>query len=129
MKHIYMQIHAHAHIYSDNFYLFGRESAEMNRYRREVKDVQMVGISIVCPGRPEIELTQPFISSPKAYLFTLKEGTKYSLIFSFIISNRLVSDLKYENTLWKAGIRGNHNTKPSLLNTYAYTYIIVINSY
>ncbi|KAL8486932.1 hypothetical protein ACS0TY_023113 [Phlomoides rotata] len=65
----------------------------------------MVGISIKCPGRAEIELSQPFISSPKVYLFTLKEGTRYSLNFSFIVSNKPVSDLKYDNTLWKAGIR------------------------
>ncbi|KAK4483366.1 hypothetical protein RD792_010552 [Penstemon davidsonii] len=54
-------------------------------------DVEIVGLSIICPGRPEISLSQPFISSPKACLFTLKEGTKYRLKFSFIVSNKIVT--------------------------------------
>ncbi|KAL3829260.1 hypothetical protein ACJIZ3_018062 [Penstemon smallii] len=72
---------------------------------RRKADVEIVGLSILCPGRPEISLSHPFISSPKACLFTLKEGTKYRLKFSFIVSNKIVTGLKYENTLWKAGVR------------------------
>ncbi|GFP94199.1 rho gdp-dissociation inhibitor 1 [Phtheirospermum japonicum] len=65
---------------------------------------------IDCPGRPEIALSHPFISSPKACLFTLKEGTRYRLKFSFVVSNNVVSGLKYEHTLWKAGIRVDRST-------------------
>ncbi|GER32671.1 Rho GDP-dissociation inhibitor [Striga asiatica] len=70
--------------------------------------VQIERLSIVCLGRPEIVLSHPFISSPKACLFTLKEGTKYRLKFTFVVSNNVVSGLKYEHTLWKAGIRNFH---------------------
>ncbi|KZV22987.1 Immunoglobulin E-set superfamily protein isoform 1 [Dorcoceras hygrometricum] len=73
-------------------------------------NVQIMTLSIVCPGRPEIELSHPFISSPKDCLFTLKEGTKYRLKFSFRVSNKVVSGLKYENTLWKAGVRVDRST-------------------
>ncbi|XP_075511536.1 rho GDP-dissociation inhibitor 1-like [Primulina tabacum] len=73
-------------------------------------NVQIMTLSIVCPGRPEIELSHPFISSPKDCLFTLKEGTKYRLKFSFRVSDKVVSGLKYENTLWKAGVRVDRST-------------------
>lgn len=69
-------------------------------------EVKILSISIKCPGRPEIVLAEPFVSSPKACLFTLKEGCKYRLKFSFIVSNKDVVGLKYINTLWKAGVRG-----------------------
>ncbi|XP_022875617.1 rho GDP-dissociation inhibitor 1-like [Olea europaea var. sylvestris] len=69
-------------------------------------DVRILNLSIVCPGRPEIILSHPFVSYPKASLFTLKEGTKYQLKFSFMVYNNVVSGLQYMNTLWKAGIRG-----------------------
>jgi Rho GDP-dissociation inhibitor len=82
----------------------------------QVPDVQFMTLSIVCPGRPEIALSQPFLSSPKACLFTLKEGTKYRLKFSFIVSNRVVSGLRYENTLWKSGVRVDRTTV--LLGTF-----------
>ncbi|KAH6778190.1 hypothetical protein C2S52_006284 [Perilla frutescens var. hirtella] len=72
--------------------------------------VEMVGISIICRGRPEILLSEEFISSSKTCLFTLKEGTDYRLKFSFIVSNNVVSGLKYVNTLWKAGIRVDRTT-------------------
>ncbi|CAI9117447.1 OLC1v1018845C1 [Oldenlandia corymbosa var. corymbosa] len=68
-------------------------------------EVEIVSISIKCRDRPDIVLTEPFASSPKACLFTLKEGSRYRLRFSFIVSNKTVSGLKYTNTLWKAGVR------------------------
>ncbi|XP_073136395.1 rho GDP-dissociation inhibitor 1-like isoform X2 [Henckelia pumila] len=73
-------------------------------------NVQIMTLTIVCPGRPEIELSHPFISSPKDCLFTLKEGTKFRLKFSFRVSNKDVSGLKYENTLWKAGVKVDKST-------------------
>ncbi|CAI9770908.1 unnamed protein product [Fraxinus pennsylvanica] len=72
-------------------------------------DVRILNLSIVCPGRPEIILSHPFVSNPKASLFTLKEGTKYQLKFSFMVYNNVVSGLQYMNTLWKAGIRVNRS--------------------
>ncbi|CAA0833234.1 Rho GDP-dissociation inhibitor 1 [Striga hermonthica] len=83
-------------------------TSDLGGGRNEAR-VQIERLSIVCPGRPEIVLSHPFISSPKACLFTLKEGTKYRLKFTFVVSNNVVSGLKYEHTLWKAGIRINRS--------------------
>ncbi|KAF3623364.1 Rho GDP-dissociation inhibitor 1 [Capsicum annuum] len=60
---------------------------------------------IICPGRSDLVLCEPFISTPKDCLFTLKEASKYKLKFSFIVSNNGVSGLKYINTTWKSGVR------------------------
>ncbi|CAN4104610.1 unnamed protein product [Withania somnifera] len=60
---------------------------------------------INCPGRSDLVLSEPFFSTPKDCLFTLKEASTYKLKFSFIISNNVVSGLKYINTTWKAGVR------------------------
>ncbi|KAL2456943.1 Rho GDP-dissociation inhibitor 1 [Forsythia ovata] len=68
-------------------------------------DVRVLSLTIICPGRPEIVLSHPFVSTPKSSLFTLKEGTKYQLKFSFMVYNNVVSGLQYMNTLWKSGIR------------------------
>ncbi|PIN24328.1 hypothetical protein CDL12_02943 [Handroanthus impetiginosus] len=86
------------------------DDEDQKKIRKGEPDVQMESLSIVCPGRPEIALSHPFISSPRACLFTLKEGTKYKLKFSFVVSNNIVSGLRYENTLWKAGIRVDKST-------------------
>nr|ABI84105.1 Rho guanine dissociation inhibitor [Petunia integrifolia subsp. inflata] len=74
---------------------------------REDKDaeVQEPRLYIICPDRPDLELSEPFISTPKACLFTLKEGSRYKLKFSFTVSNNVVSGLKYINTTWKSGVR------------------------
>lgn len=68
-------------------------------------NVQVLSISIKCSGRPELEIPEPFISSPKAILFSLKEASKYRFKFSFIVSNKDVVGLKYINTIWKTGVR------------------------
>ncbi|CDP10311.1 unnamed protein product [Coffea canephora] len=71
----------------------------------EKDKVEIKSISIMCRGRPEIVLSEPFASSPKALLFILKEGSRYRLRFNFIVSNKIVTGLRYVNTLWKAGMR------------------------
>ena len=38
--------------------------------------------------------------------FTLKEGSKYTLVFTFRVTNNIVSGLRYSNTVWKTGIKG-----------------------
>ncbi|OIS96391.1 PREDICTED: rho GDP-dissociation inhibitor 1-like [Nicotiana attenuata] len=68
-------------------------------------EVQEPRLYIICPGRSDMELSEPFISSPKDCLFTLKEGSRYKLKFSFTVSNNVVSGLKYINTTWKSGVR------------------------
>ncbi|XP_013603324.1 rho GDP-dissociation inhibitor 1-like isoform X1 [Brassica napus] len=37
--------------------------------------------------------------------FTLKEGSKYTLVFTFRVTNNIVSGLRYSNTVWKTGIK------------------------
>jgi hypothetical protein len=69
-------------------------------------DVKILSLSIVSPGRSDIVLPIPEDGNPKGLWFTLKEGSKYRLKFSFQVSNNIVSGLKYTNTVWKSGIRG-----------------------
>ncbi|KAL2459802.1 Rho GDP-dissociation inhibitor 1 [Forsythia ovata] len=84
-------------------------------------DVRVLSLTIICPGRPEIVLSHPFVSTPKSSLFTLKEGTKYQLKFSFMVYNNVVSGLQYMNTLWKSGIRDQigrkSHSQPSTVKT------------
>lgn len=78
-------------------------------------EVKILSLSISCPGRPDLVLPYPFISNSKSSsLFTLKEGSRYHLKLCFIVSNNLVSGLKYTNTVWKTGVRGelNNHTMP-----------------
>ncbi|KAL0362886.1 UNVERIFIED_CONTAM: Rho GDP-dissociation inhibitor 1 [Sesamum calycinum] len=57
------------------------------------------------PGRSDIELPIPEGGNPKGLWFTLKEGSRYRLRFSFKVSNDIVCGLKYTNTVWKAGLK------------------------
>ncbi|XP_039020103.1 rho GDP-dissociation inhibitor 1-like [Hibiscus syriacus] len=68
-------------------------------------DVKILSLAIKSPGRPDILLSIPEKESPKGSWFTLKEGSKYSLQFTFLVSNNLVSGLKYTNTVWKTGVK------------------------
>ncbi|XP_060212730.1 rho GDP-dissociation inhibitor 1-like [Lycium barbarum] len=68
-------------------------------------DVKILSLEIKSPGRPDIVLPIPEDGNPKSPWFTLKEGSKYSLKFSFQVSNNIVTGLKYTNTVWKTGIR------------------------
>ncbi|KAJ8621506.1 hypothetical protein MRB53_030035 [Persea americana] len=68
-------------------------------------DVKIVSISILSPGRSELVLPLPEVSRRKALWFTLKEGTRYSIKFSFLVSNNIVSGLIYSNTVWKTGVK------------------------
>ncbi|KAA8548326.1 hypothetical protein F0562_000010 [Nyssa sinensis] len=93
----------------------------------ESKDpkVQILSLSIQCPGRPDIVFPSQIASNAKASLFTLKEGTRYRLKICFTVSNNIVSGLAYTNTVWKTGIRVD-NSKV-MLGTFspqkeAYTY-------
>ncbi|KAF8391642.1 hypothetical protein HHK36_023949 [Tetracentron sinense] len=68
-------------------------------------DVKILSLSILSPGRPDLVLTIPEAGNPKGLWFTLKEGSRYSLKFSFRVSNNIVSGLKYTNTVWKTGLK------------------------
>merc|ERR1712137_1181702 len=87
--------------------------------------VNILNLTILTPGRPDLVLPIPFIPDAKGYAFALKEGSRYHLKFSFIVSNNIVSGLRYTNTVWKTGVRVE-NTKV-MLGTFSpqkepYTY-------
>ncbi|XP_077209993.1 rho GDP-dissociation inhibitor 1-like [Tasmannia lanceolata] len=76
-------------------------------------EVQIVSLTILTPNRPDLVLPIPFVPNAKGYAFALKDGSTYRLKFSFIVSNNIVSGLKYTNTVWKTGVRVE-NTKVML---------------
>ncbi|XP_022853810.1 rho GDP-dissociation inhibitor 1-like [Olea europaea var. sylvestris] len=68
-------------------------------------EVKILSLAIKSQGREDIFLTIPENGHPKGPWFTLKEGSRYSLKFTFQVSNNIVSGLKYRNTIWKTGIK------------------------
>ena len=70
-------------------------------------EVKITELSIISPGRGDIVLPIPQDGKPKGLWFTLKEGSRYNLKFAFKVSNNIVSGLKYTNTVWKTGVKGN----------------------
>uniref|UniRef100_A0A1D1Z092 Rho GDP-dissociation inhibitor 1 n=1 Tax=Anthurium amnicola TaxID=1678845 RepID=A0A1D1Z092_9ARAE len=68
-------------------------------------EVQILSLSIISPGRPDIILAIPGVPSSKGSWFTLKEGCHYRLKFFFLVRINIVSGLRYNNTVWKAGVR------------------------
>ncbi|KAK1259249.1 Rho GDP-dissociation inhibitor 1 [Acorus gramineus] len=88
-------------------------------------EVKIQSLTIISPDRPDLVLPIPFVPNAKGYAFGLKDGSRYRLKFSFIVSNNIVSGLKYTNTVWKTGVRVD-NTKV-MLGTFSpqqepYTY-------
>lgn len=75
-------------------------------------EVKILSLAIRTPDREDIILQVPENGNPKGPWFTLKEGSRYNLIFTFKVSNNIVAGLKYANTVWKTGVKGN----PSDLN-------------
>ena len=69
-------------------------------------EVKILSLSIVTTDRPAIILPIPEDGNPKGLWFTLKEGSHYSLKFSFTVSNNILSGFRYTNTVWKTGIKG-----------------------
>ncbi|CAH9093493.1 unnamed protein product [Cuscuta epithymum] len=68
-------------------------------------EVKILSLVIKSPERSDIVLSIPEDGNPSSPWFTLKEGSRYSLTFSFQVSNNIVSGLKYANTVWKTGIK------------------------
>ncbi|OVA09241.1 RHO protein GDP dissociation inhibitor [Macleaya cordata] len=92
-------------------------SVDMNSVGETLEsDVKILSLSIHSPGRDEILLPIPE-GNPKGLWFTLKENTRYSLEFSFKVSNNIVSGLKYANTVWKTGVKVD-STK-AMLGTFS----------
>ncbi|XP_031478800.1 rho GDP-dissociation inhibitor 1-like [Nymphaea colorata] len=88
-------------------------------------EVKVLSLTILSPDRPDLELPIPFMPNSKGYAFALKDGSRYRLKFTFLVSNNIVSGLKYTNTVWKTGMRVD-NTRV-MLGTFSpqqepYTY-------
>ncbi|XP_071726021.1 rho GDP-dissociation inhibitor 1-like [Rutidosis leptorrhynchoides] len=88
-------------------------------------EVKILSLSIVSPRRSDIVLAIPEDGKPKGLWFTLKEGCRYSLRFSFQVRHNIVAGLKYTNNVWKTGVKVD-NTK-RMLGTFSpqqevYTY-------
>ncbi|KAJ9686415.1 hypothetical protein PVL29_015358 [Vitis rotundifolia] len=69
-------------------------------------EVKILSLSIISPGRNDIVLPIPEDGKPKGLWFSLEEGSRYKLKFSFQVSNNIVSGLRYTNTVWKTGMKG-----------------------
>ncbi|KAF8081396.1 hypothetical protein N665_0889s0013 [Sinapis alba] len=69
--------------------------------------VKILNLTIRSPDREDMVLTVPEDGKPtsKGPWFTLKEGSKYTLVFTFRVTNNIVSGLRYSNTVWKTGIK------------------------
>jgi Rho GDP-dissociation inhibitor len=57
------------------------------------------------PGSPDTTFSLPLPSSQEP-TFVLKEGSSYSLQFSFSVQKNLVPGLTYVNKVWKSGMLG-----------------------
>ena len=72
-------------------------------------DVKITSLSIVSPGRPDMVLPLVLPAEPKSSKepwFTLKECSAYRLKFTFAVAGNIVSGLRYTNTVWKTGLKG-----------------------
>ncbi|XP_043719030.1 rho GDP-dissociation inhibitor 1-like isoform X2 [Telopea speciosissima] len=88
-------------------------------------EVQVLSLTILSPDRPNLVLPIPFVPNSKGHAFALKEESRYRLKFSFVVSNNIVSGLKYTNTVWKTGMRVDN--RKVMLGTFSpqqepYTY-------
>ncbi|OAY43448.1 rho GDP-dissociation inhibitor 1 [Manihot esculenta] len=68
-------------------------------------EVKILSLAIKSSGRPDIVLSIPEDGNLKGVWFTLKEGSRYSLQFTFHVGHNIVSGLKYTNTVWKTGVK------------------------
>lgn len=80
-------------------------------------EVTVLDLTILSPGRPDLILPIPFQADEKGYAFALKDGSPYSFRFSFVVSNNIVSGLKYTNTVWKTGVKVE--TQKMMLGTFS----------
>ncbi|KAA0059151.1 hypothetical protein IC582_000530 [Cucumis melo] len=90
-------------------------------------EVKILSLSIVSPERPDLVLPIPEDGNPKGLWFTLKEGSRYSLKFSFQVTNNIVAGLKYTNTVWKTGVKVDSSKE--MLGTFSpqletYTHVM-----
>lgn len=103
------------------------EFSETNKTRMEMEmeteskepEVEIQSLSILCKDRADLVFAIPLTVNSKERLFTLKEGSPYHVKFAFVVSNNIVSGLKYIHTVWKTGVKGTYhlpNSIPSLFS-------------
>ncbi|XP_061339839.1 rho GDP-dissociation inhibitor 1-like isoform X2 [Gastrolobium bilobum] len=81
-------------------------SVDMNSVGETLEpEVKILSLAIKSAGRPDIVLPIPETGNPNGLWFTLKEGSRYRLMFTFQVNHNIVSGLKYTNTVWKTGIK------------------------
>lgn len=80
-------------------------------------EVGILSLAIKSAGRNDIVLPIPADGNPKGPWFTLKEGSKYNLVFTFQVSNNIVSGFKYKNHVWKTGIKVD--TTKEMIGTFS----------
>ncbi|MED6121726.1 Rab GDP dissociation inhibitor alpha [Stylosanthes scabra] len=81
-------------------------SVDMNSVGETLEpEVKILSLAIKTPGRDDMVLPIPEGGAPQGSWFTLKEGSKYRLMFTFQVLNNIVSGLKYTNTVWKTGLK------------------------
>ncbi|KAH6768838.1 Immunoglobulin E-set superfamily protein [Perilla frutescens var. hirtella] len=80
-------------------------------------EVKILSLTIKTAGRDDIVLPIPEDGNPKSPWFVLKEGSRYNLVFTFRVSNNIVSGFKYKNNVWKTGIKVD-NTK-EMIGTFS----------
>ncbi|KAK9663930.1 hypothetical protein RND81_14G007000 [Saponaria officinalis] len=68
-------------------------------------EVKILSLAIVSEDRPDIFLPIPEDGKPNGPWFTLKEGSRYKLRFTFLVNHNIVVGLKYNNTVWKTGMK------------------------
>ncbi|KAI3732166.1 hypothetical protein L1987_63365 [Smallanthus sonchifolius] len=68
-------------------------------------EVKILSLAIVSPSREDLILQIPDNGKVKGTWFTLKEGCRYTIKFTFQVHNNIVSGLKYTNTVWKTGLK------------------------
>ncbi|XP_027333069.1 rho GDP-dissociation inhibitor 1-like [Abrus precatorius] len=68
-------------------------------------EVKILSLAIKSAGRDDIVLPIPETGNPEGLWFTLKEGSRYRLMFTFQVSHNIVSGLKYTNSVWKTGLK------------------------
>ncbi|CAI8611686.1 unnamed protein product [Vicia faba] len=68
-------------------------------------EVKFLSLAIKSEGRDDMILPVPETGNPNGLWFTLKEGCRYRLMFTFQVNHNIVSGLKYTNTVWKTGLK------------------------
>ncbi|KAL6992890.1 Rab GDP dissociation inhibitor alpha [Sarracenia purpurea var. burkii] len=80
-------------------------------------EVKILSLGIKSAGRPDIFLPVPESGNPKGLWFSLKEGSLYTMKFTFQVTNNIVSGLKYTNTIWKTGVKVD--SRKEMLGTFS----------